>query len=76
MNSMNDAAKAQGLDHLTPNEIAMLRSLRERGWAVCLFTPWEINGVCDQSDVEDAMASAGWDVIEWHERTRSENLST
>ncbi len=68
MSSMNDVTKAQGLDHLTPNEIAMLRALRERGWAVCLFTPWEINGVCDLSDVEDAMASAGWDEIERHER--------
>jgi hypothetical protein len=68
--SMNDTAAANGLDHLTPNEITMLRSLRERGWAICLFTPWEINGACDQSDVEDAMASAGWDVIEWNESNK------
>lgn len=62
--SINASAADNDLDHLTPAEISVMRSLRERGWAICMFTPWEI-AKADPSRVEDAMAEAGWRQIDW-----------
>lgn len=60
--SINTEAIDNNLDHLTEDEIAMLRGLRMRGWAVCMFAPWE-SGEASQEQIEDAMAEAGWEAI-------------
>lgn len=60
--SINTEAADNNLDNLTEDEIAMLRGLRMRGWAVCMFAPWELDGV-PQQRVEGDMAEAGWDTI-------------
>lgn len=47
------------MNDLTPEDVAALRSLRERGFAVCVFNPDEMPH-SDQDMVEDAMCEAGW----------------
>lgn len=44
---------------LSLEDITVLRSLRDRGFAVCIFTPEEIGGA-DKDEVEDAMTEGGW----------------
>lgn len=48
--------------NLNDDEVKVLRSLRERGFAVCVFTPDEVNH-SDPCDVEDSMCQAGWNQI-------------
>ena len=47
---------------LTPEDIAAMKGLRKAGCAVCVFLPHEIGDV-DPDNVEDAMAEAGWNQI-------------
>lgn len=47
---------------LTADEVSMLRTLRDRGYAVVLFNPYELRGV-EQTHLEDALVQHGWDVI-------------
>lgn len=47
---------------LTPEDITYLRGLRDRGFAVSVFTPGEMPD-SSQEDVEDAMVAGGWDKI-------------
>ena len=47
------------------NELAVLKALHARGFAVCVFTPDEMCNVL-QEEVEDAMAEAGWREIDFH----------
>lgn len=54
---MNSEAADNDLDHLTLDEVKALTSLRNRGWAVCLFGPWEL-GQAKPHRVEEAMAQA------------------
>ena len=49
---------------LSEQEIACLRALRARGFAVAVFTPSEI-GESDPESVEDSMIEAGWRRIEY-----------
>lgn len=65
MDGMNTHAIEHGLDHLSPEEMNTLRALHARGWAVCAFAPWEMNGA-EQEQIEDAMAEAGWDAIDFY----------
>lgn len=44
---------------LAETELALLRSLRDRGCAVCVFMPHEI-GNASLEDVEERMCVAGW----------------
>jgi predicted Zn-dependent protease len=46
-------------ESLTDNEIDMIRKLRDRGFAVSVFTPEE-RGNASVEDIEDAMVEAGW----------------
>lgn len=64
MNTINSSAADHDLEHLSPEELSLLRSLHQRGWAVCLFAPWELDGAAPDR-VCDAMAEAGWRQIEW-----------
>lgn len=54
-------------DTLSPEELAVLRALRARGWAVAVFTPEEV-GDTDPEDVEAQMIEAGND---WLQEQRS-----
>lgn len=47
---------------LTEDDILALRSLRCRGFAVCVFTPEEMPH-SNPSRVEDAMCEGGWSQI-------------
>jgi len=47
---------------LTPEDIAALKGLRKAGCAVCVFLPHEIGDI-DPDNIEDAMAEAGWNQI-------------
>ena len=54
-------------DCMTPAEAAVMRGLNARGFAYCIFTPKELDGV-DPEKVNDAMAEAGWEMIDfWKE---------
>lgn len=44
---------------LTKEDIDMMRSLRARGCAVCVFLPEEMEN-SDPDQVEDAMIEGGW----------------
>ena len=63
---------------LTPEDIAVLRSLREKGCAVCVFLPDEMEN-SDPEQVEDAMCEGGWRQIEFdndfadEQQTKGEN---
>jgi ATP-dependent Clp protease adapter protein ClpS len=48
------------------NELAVLKALHARGFAVCVFTPDEMVNTL-QEEVEDAMAEAGWRQIHFNE---------
>lgn len=48
---------------LTPQNIERLHSLRERGFAVVVFTPEELRGA-DVDRVQDRLIEQGWDVID------------
>jgi hypothetical protein len=50
---------------LNPSDIAVLRSLHDRGFAVCVFTPEEI-GNAEQEEVEDHMCHGGWATINFN----------
>jgi hypothetical protein len=50
---------------MTDQEHAAIKSLREKGYAVCVFSPEELRGA-DQDDVEQDLVVAGWDVIDAH----------
>jgi hypothetical protein len=52
-------------DELQEHELRALRSLRARGFAVCVFTPEEM-GEAPEDDVGGAMAEAGWRQINFH----------
>lgn len=52
---------------LSPEELAVLRVLRARGWAVVVFSPDEV-GDTDPEDVEGQMIAAGND---WLQEQRS-----
>jgi hypothetical protein len=54
-------------DILSPEELAVLRALRARGWAVAVFSPDEV-GDTDPEDVENQMVAAGND---WLQEQRS-----
>lgn len=47
---------------LTPEDIATLRGLREKGCAVCVFLPQEMEN-SDPDQIEDAMTEGGWNQI-------------
>lgn len=47
------------------NERETINALRERGFAVTIFTPEELRGA-DPGNVEADMVARGWDSIDWH----------
>jgi hypothetical protein len=51
------------VDDLNEEELEMIRNLRDRGFAIAVFTPEEL-GEVDPMRFEDAMVDAGWDAIE------------
>jgi len=51
------------MNTLNENEIAMVRGLRQKGFAVCIFNPDEL-GDASPDKAEERMCAAGWDVIE------------
>lgn len=48
---------------MTEQELNMLRQLRNKGYAVAVWTPEELRGV-DPSDVEDVMIERAADFID------------
>lgn len=50
------------MNELSQAEVAMLRNLQGRGFAVAIFTPTE-TGDASPEAIEDAMIGAGWSVI-------------
>ena len=44
-------------------EVAAIKSLREKGYALCIFSPDELRGA-PADDVEQELVTAGWDVID------------
>ncbi len=48
---------------MNENERNAIKSLREKGYAVCVFSPEELRGA-NVDDVEDGLVTAGWDVID------------
>lgn len=48
---------------MTNEEQAALKSLREKGYAICVFSPDELRGAA-QDDVEQELVGAGWDIID------------
>ena len=48
---------------LAGDELAVLRSLAERGHCVVVFTPEELRGA-EPTDVETRLIELGWDVID------------
>jgi hypothetical protein len=45
---------------LTPEDLAALANLRNRGFAVCVFTPQELaDGKCSRRVMEDFLAEEG-----------------
>ena len=40
-------------DRLTDVDLAVLRDLRERGFAVVVWTPWELEMLDEQMSIED-----------------------
>jgi hypothetical protein len=64
---LNQDPNAPPPDILSPEELAVLRALRARGWAVAIFSPDEV-GDTDPEDVEGQMIAAGND---WLQEQRS-----
>ena len=50
---------------MSPEEVSALKSLRDKGYAVVVFSPDELRGA-DKDDVEQDLVLAGWDVIDAH----------
>lgn len=48
---------------MTDEAMKAIRELRDLGYAVCIFTPEELNGAKPHK-VEDELVSAGWDIID------------
>lgn len=51
--------------YYTNEEYFTIQSLRDRGYAICIFSPDELRGANPQ-DVEGDMCVRGWDSIDWH----------
>ena len=64
---LNQDPNAPPPDILSPEELAVLRALHARGWAVAVFSPDEV-GDTDPEDVENQMIAAGND---WLQEQRS-----
>lgn len=60
---LSEDPNASPPDTLSPEELAVLRALRVRGWAVAIFTPEEV-GDTDPEDVEGQMIAAGNDWLQ------------
>lgn len=49
---------------MTEAQFAMIMQLRDQGFAVCVFTPEELEtGEASTETVEERMCMAGWDAI-------------
>lgn len=48
---------------LNQEQIKMIQTLKQDGYAVVIFTPDEL-GEVDACDVEDGMIQRGWNIIE------------
>jgi hypothetical protein len=48
---------------LTSNEIEQIRAIREKGFAVVIITPSELDGV-EQDDIEDRLIELSWQVMD------------
>jgi len=53
----------QEAEKLSDEERQMIEALRDRGFAVVVFTPEELQGA-ESGRVEDRLVELGWDVIE------------
>lgn len=51
------------LDETTKQECEMIRGLRERGFAVIVWNPGELDGV-NPNDLEESSVRHGWEYIE------------
>ena len=49
-------------NQLTVKEVDNIRAIRDRGFAVVIFTEEELQGA-EQERVEDRLVELGWDVI-------------
>ena len=49
--------------NITKQECAMIRKLQQKGFAVIVWNPDELNGV-DPTDIEDHSINKGWEYIE------------
>jgi hypothetical protein len=56
-------------DILDKYELAILRNLRMRGFAVAIFGPDELAGLSAR-EVEDSMVDGGWQAIEFSTTAR------
>lgn len=48
---------------MTKTQLTALRQLRDKGYAIAIFTPEELSGA-PVDDIEDRMVSEGWDAID------------
>jgi len=51
------------MEDLTTEEVEMLRRLRDRGFAIVVFTPDELKSA-PSDKIEDGLVQAGWDMID------------
>jgi hypothetical protein len=51
------------MGELTDEEVKMLRAVRDRGFAVVIFTPEELQNV-PPGKLEDDLIALGWDTID------------
>jgi hypothetical protein len=56
---------------LTKEETKMIQNLRARGFAVIVWTPEELEGVCPKHVQEESL-ELGWDIIEEHKEENEE----
>jgi hypothetical protein len=48
---------------MTDEAMKFIQEIRDLGYAICIFTPEELNGAKPHK-VEDELVSAGWDIID------------
>ena len=50
--------------NMTEDEVKVIRSLRDRGFACVIFTPEELRNAPNYK-IEDSMVDSGWEAIDY-----------
>lgn len=69
MKDIDLEVKSVPIDYLTDADLVVLKDLRDRGFAVTVWTPEELDGL-DPEEVEDEMVFAASDFIEDNRNNR------